>query len=188
MIAVDVDTADVQRQLAVCMTRHSSVSLQSASDLTSTFRSDSLSTFAAAVLPESCHTPFSPELLRHFQRFTTERERLASNVAITTESEFHRDQSLLIVNWRPSLFDGAVVPETRGFINEAYIPGRDTWLSIVPIHSEYGTHGLICWIPESLADDVDSAVRVDPASCLAWCYTKDQRLRHHPWGKGFMEH
>lgn len=188
MIAVDVNIADIQHQLAICMTRHSCMPLDSVADLTNTFRSDSLSKLAAAVFPESCHTPFSPELLQHFERFTTERQRIAGNIAINTESEYHRDQSLLIVNWRSSLFDGAVVPETRGFIDEDYIPGWDMWLSIVPIQAECDTHGLICWVPQSLADDVDSAIRVDPASCLAWCYTASQQLYHLPWGKTFMEY
>jgi len=190
MIALDVDIADVQYQLAVCMTRctQSCASLDSFDDLTRRFRSNSLGALAAAVFPDSCHTRFSPNLIRHFQRFTTERQRLAADIATNPEAEYHRDQSLLIVNWEASLFDGAVVPETRGFIDDDYIPGWDSWLSIVPIHAEYETHGLLCWVPQSLADEVDSAIRIDPACCMAWCYTAGQQFHHHLWGKGFMEH
>lgn len=189
MSSIDANIGDIQHQLALCMTwcGDRCKSLDSNTDLTNTFRSESLASFAAEVFPESCHTPFSPGLLLQFQRFATERERLTASATVKPEAEYHRERSLLIVNWQSSLFDGAVVPETRGFIDKDYIPAWDTWLSIVGIQTDYGTHGLLCWIPESMADAVDWAIRIDPASCLAWCKASDQLLQHRSWGKGIAE-
>ena len=189
MNSIDADISGILHQLAVCMTWCGDrfKSLDSDADLTNALRSEALAPFAAGVFPESCHTPFAPELLRQFQRFAAERERLTPNVTMNAIGEFNRDRALLIVNWQSSLFDGAVIPETRGFINEDYIPGWDTWLSIVGIRTDYGSHGLLCWIPESLADGVDWAIRIDPASCLAWCKTSGRMLQHRAWGKSFTE-
>jgi hypothetical protein len=189
MNSLDADIDGILHQLAVCMTwcGDRSQPLDSDADLADAFRSEALAPFAAAVFPESCHTPFSLELLQQFQRFAAERERLTRNVTLNAVGEFNRDRALLIVNWHSSLFDGAVVPETRGFINEDYIPGWDTWLAIVGIRTDYSAHALLCWIPESLADRVDSAIRIDPASCLAWCHTVGRMIQHRAWGKGFTE-
>lgn len=189
MISVDADIGDILQQLAVTMTwcGDRCESLDSDADLTNTLRSEALAPFAAAVFPESCHTLFSPGLIQQFHRFATERERLTRSVTVNAIGEYNRERSLLIVNWRSSLFDGAVVPETRGFINEDYIPAWDTWLSIVGIRTDFGTHGLLCWIPEALADGVDWAIRIDPASCLAWCEASGRLLQHRAWGKGFTE-
>jgi len=189
MSLIDASISDIQHQLAICMSwcGDRCAILDSTTDLSHSFRSDSLATLAAAVFPESCHTPYSPDLTYRFARFTAERERLVGSNSIDPVSEYNRQRSLLLVNWQSSLFDGAVVPETRGFIDDDYIPAWDTWLSIVRIETDYGTHGLLCWIPESLADNVDMAIRVDPASCLTWCETRQTMLKHRSWGKGFTE-
>ena len=185
---IDANVAEIQHQLAVCMTwcggRRDSFAND---DLTNVFRSQSLAQFAASVFPDSCHTPFSPELISRFQRLADERARIAGPATTNSAPEFYRQQSLLVVNWQQSLFDGAVVPETRGVLDEDYLPAWDTWLSIVGIDAEYGTHGLLCWIPECLAESIDFAIRIDPACCMAWCDASSQMLQHRPWGKGIAE-
>ena len=123
-------------------------------DWGSCFRSKAFSHVAEDVLPESCHTEFTEATIHSFDRFREVRTsllesdgRINSIDDTTTTSEIHRPRSLLLTDWSKSLFDGAVTPETNGFINEDCIAPWDTWIALVVVDNAYGPCCLLSWIP-----------------------------------------
>lgn len=134
------------------------------------FRSSELRVEANLVFPDSCHTPFSPQLARRFDDFLRKRAalsttQLANRVVL---SETTRDRSLLITDWNASLFDGALTPETEGFIDEYCMPPWDTWVALVRSPGSIGEACLLSWIPPWMSDKVDFGIEVDAAECLSW--------------------
>ena len=151
------------------------------------YRSNELSALAKQVLPESCHTPFTQNTAIAFSQYIAEKARLSSKCEPAPHVRFYFGDplSLLLVNWRDSLFDGAGSPDTYGFIDDDWIPGWDTWLAIVSLEGKPNEHALLCWVPPELCREVDSAVAVDAAQCMSWL--AHDRSSNKPilvgWGK-----
>lgn len=186
MTTTDADIAAITEQLRICLSwcgnRISAV--PDIDDISSTFRSRELSKHALNVFPKSCHTKHSDFILHAFSDFTAQRARLISDLASDIAAELPRPKSLLIFNWHCSLFDGAATAETLGFLDDDYMPPWDTWLAILPVPElSYGTHCLLSWVPEALADRIDGGIIVDPAESLSWCsISSNGKLIIHGWG------
>jgi len=102
----------------------------------SRFRSADLESYAQQTFPESCHTPFSESVERAFKDFVNARRKLVGAELPFDErvtAELFRPKSILVVDWESSLFDGAVTPETGGFIDDDCMPGWDSWLAKVRV-------------------------------------------------------
>lgn len=133
------------------------------------FRSDALASSARRVLPDSCHTPFSAGMVEAFSEYRTKKVALLHDQALReVRTNLFDPLSLLLVNWRSSLFDGACTPETQGYIDADCIPGWDTWVAMVELERQQDGHGLLCWVPPQLCREVDSAIALDAASCMSW--------------------
>lgn len=86
-------------------------------------------------------------------------------------------------DWNKSLFDGALTPETRGFIDEDGMPPWDCWLGIRPVANSVTGSCLVSWVPQWLSDEVDFGIRVDAAECLAWAeLVMDDHIAVKQWG------
>lgn len=150
-----------------------------------TFRSGRLAESARRVLPQSCHTRYSPEVALAFDQFNhTRLEWLKEGGFLDNVSIKSVEVPLLVVNWSESLFDGACSPLTHGFIDNDCIPGWDTWVCLISLEDKSG-HALVCWIPPELFQAVDDAITVDAARCMSWL-TFDQHSKKPlilGWGK-----
>ncbi|MBX3435037.1 MAG: hypothetical protein KF847_17100 [Pirellulales bacterium] len=137
----------------------------------SRFRSADLESYAQQTFPESCHTQFSESVELAFKGFVNARRKLVGGELPSDElvtAELSRPKSILVVDWEGSLFDGAVTPETEGFIDDDCMPGWDSWLTLADVPTSHGKKCLICWVPEELAEKVNFGVSVDAASCMSW--------------------
>ncbi len=145
----------------------------------SNFRSDYLKTQANKAFPKSCHTTYSELVQQGVQGLLDARRGRVEGKLVTSDEvdkELHRSNSLLVVDWESSLFDGAVTPETDGFIDDYCMPGWDSWLGLAEADSSHGEKCLVCWVPEHLSARVNFGIEVDAASCMSW-------LRHSEVGK-----
>jgi hypothetical protein len=155
-------------QIGICQQYCALVRGHNCKDLSAdSYRSVALAEVAQRVLPQSCHTPFSADMTETFSRYV-ERKAL-----LLRENKWTKDisivigpLSLLLLNWRDSLFDGACTPETYGYIDDDCIPGWDTWVTIVSLEKQQ--HALLCWVPADLCREVDSAIALDAANCMSW--------------------
>lgn len=152
-------------------------------------RSETLAEAARRVFPQSCHTGWSVAVESAFREFQRERQRILRQDAPRTDSvtsELVRSRSLLVVDWSASLFDGAVSPETAGFIDDDGMPGWDTWLTLASVASSYGKTCLICWVPRELTDRVSFGIEVDAAASMSWVTVNavDRSLSLLGWGSG----
>jgi hypothetical protein len=152
------------------------------------FRSNSLAEKAREVFPESCHTPHSESVISAFQKLLNARHSLPKAELPPEErieAELHRQGSVLVVDWSKSLFDGAITPETDGFIDDDCMPGWDSWISLAQVPSSYGKACLICWVPDNLTRKVNFGIEVDAASCMSWLNVQRDRVRLTGWGESF---
>jgi hypothetical protein len=158
-------------------------------DTPTVFRSKPLQEAAHKVFPFSCHTPFSQSLVDEFDRFLRLRSQLNPPAHVTGEDvirELRRPRSLLLTDWSSSLFDGALVPETRGFIDDDCMPPWDTWIALVHAPDSHGLASLLSWVPHWLAEEMDFAIQMDAASCLSWAVLQeDGILLVNGWGEGW---
>jgi hypothetical protein len=155
------------------------------------FRSQALQEAANKVFPFSCHTQFSQSLLEAFDHFLLVRQKMNPKPKVSSEEvleELRRPRSLLLTDWSASLFDGALAPETLGFINDDCMPPWDTWMALVQVG---GSHGLVCllsWVPVWLSEKVDFAIRVDAAKCLSWLVIQDHdKMFANGWGESWKD-
>lgn len=133
------------------------------------FRSDALALPARRVLPDSCHTPFSAGMVEAFSDYlATKGALLQGQAAREVRNDLGDPLSLLLVNWRDSLFDGACTPETYGYIDADCIPGWDTWVALVELERPENRHCLLCWVPGQVCREVDNAIALDAARCMSW--------------------
>lgn len=153
----------------------------------SKFRSADLKSYAQQVFPESCHTSFSESVEGAFEGFVDARRKLVGGELPFEEritAELSRPKSILVVDWESSLFDGAVTPETEGFIDDDCMPGWDSWLALADVPSSHGKKCLICWIPEELSEKVNFGIEVDAASCMSWLsVTRNGGMSLVGWGR-----
>lgn len=161
-------------------------------DVAHVFRSQQLRKAANDVFPYSCHTLFSESLVTEFERFLRERSKSIPDAnkmsSEEVRQELQRRQSLLLTDWSASLFDGALTPETNGFIDDNGMPPWDTWICLLQATDSKGIACLLSWIPSWLAEKVDLAVRADAANSLSWLVVReDGKLQLHGWGKGWEE-
>jgi hypothetical protein len=149
------------------------------------FRSERLAELARRVLPNSCHTQYSPEVALAFDHFNHKRlEWLTEASFLNNVSGVSIEVPLLVVNWSDSLFDGACSPLTHGYIDNKCIPGWDTWVCLITLEDN-SRHALVCWISPELFQAVDDAILVDAARCMSWL-TFDQHSKKPlilGWGK-----
>lgn len=154
------------------------------------FRTEALKKAALAVFPFSCHTMFTGSMVAAFQDFDALRNRLvrqaprrAQRNPDTVKREMQRPRSLLVTDWSASLFDGALEPETQGFIDHDGMPPWDTWLDLIQVESAFGPCCLLSWVPEWFSKKVDFAIEADAAGSLSWLMVDgDQRLHLIGWG------
>ena len=154
------------------------------------FRSPQLEQEARQVFPNSCHTPFSEEMKTAFESFLLRRFLLGGRVAIApqdTLSLIRQPKTLLVTHWSASLFDGALSPETDGFLDDDAMPPWDTWMSLVPIEGSVGPYSLLSWVPPFISDDVDAAILVDAAECLSWLVIGPDGVSLIGWGKSWPD-
>jgi|GEM_PF-4682311 len=140
-------------------------------DVSAVFRSPSLRLKAMSVFPDSCHTDYTAELEHQFAIFIQAKSRKTTSQPLDinlVRREVQRDGSLLITDWQASLFDGAMTPETDGFLNEDGMPPWDTWCALVKVPGSVGGVCLLSWVPKWLSEKVDFAILVDAASSLSW--------------------
>ncbi|MGH7135590.1 MAG: hypothetical protein ACREHD_07610, partial [Pirellulales bacterium] len=156
------------------------------------FRSEALKDAALAVFPSSCHTTFNGTLVEAFRDFDALRRQLIRTqrklrvAAPTVRRELGRPRSLLVTDWSASLFDGALEPETRGFVDHDGMPPWDTWLDLIQVERSFGPCCLLSWVPAWLSDSVDLAIQADAAESLSWLAVDDhQKLDLNGWGKGW---
>jgi hypothetical protein len=143
---------------------------------------------ANRAFPENCRSQFGPALVKAFEHFCD--LRLSSgNVGVRLEvvdRELLRPCTLLVTDWSASLFDGALTPETSGFIDDNAMPPWDAWLALAQVPAAQGPACLLSWIPSWIAERVDFSIRVDAAECMSWLRVEsDQRLTLHGWGKSW---
>lgn len=137
-----------------------------------TFRSDRLKEYAEAVFPDSCHTPLSDGLMEKFNQFLQARHKHLLKMQVLPEmiqAEWERPMSLLATNWSLSLFDGALEPETDGFINFDGMPPWDTWVGIFE-------NNLISWVPQWMSKKINNAILIDAAESISWVNTRGLEL------------
>jgi hypothetical protein len=153
----------------------------------SRFRSENLKPYAQKTFPESCHTGFCESVERAFDDFVKGRRKLVGGELPSDElaaAELYRPKSILVVDWASSLFDGAVTPETDGFIDDDCMPGWDSWLALGEVPSSYGKKCLICWVPPELSEKVNFGVEVDAASCMSWLSVNENgEISLAGWGR-----
>lgn len=152
------------------------------------FRSAELAEAARRVLPQSCHTLPSPIVVESFDSFGRRRQELLGEASIGPDvliRECRRTGSLLVTDWAASLFDGAVSPETHGFIDDDCIPPWDTWLGLIRAPGAVGELCLLSWVPKPLSQNVNLGVRVDAAECLSWLSVEEEATRLLGWGRGY---
>jgi hypothetical protein len=102
--------------------------------------------------------------------------------------EISRAKSLLVTDWRRSLFDGVLSIETLGFFDEDGMPPWDTWLALLKVEESLGKHCLLSWVPSEVSDLVDMAIPIDAAMCLSWlCFGQADKLWLNGWGKHWEE-
>lgn len=147
------------------------------------FRSHELEENARRAFSESCHTRFSPEILRQLDKLHTQRELIIINQGTEGTSTQDEGGRLLIVNWRASLFDGACSPITHGFLDDDCMPGWDTWVRVVSLDESQTSHGLVCWIPPEMVQPVNDAITIEPAQCMSWLQPDSEgKLNLTGWG------
>lgn len=172
-------------RLSECL-RYCNFATRRFEDATRAFRSNRLMPLAKAVFPRSCHTELSNDVLVAFERFADERKILVAGRTIDeaiVQAELSRPKSILITDWNKSLFDGALTPETRGFIDEDGMPPWDCWLGIRPVANSVTGSCLVSWVPQWLSDEVDFGIRVDAAECLSWAeFAMDDHIAVKQWG------
>lgn len=181
------NVAELCEQLATCIAwcggRLSSV--DETDDLSTSFRSQELTSVASDLFPTSCHTEYSKLFLDAFRKFQSARKQLVE-LSIQPESLSNIEpRSIIAFDWRYSLFDGAATPESLGYFDDDYMPPWDTWL--IPTsqsgHSADGCY-LLAWVPPILAPYVERGIIVDPAESLSWCTaTRDGKLELIGWGQ-----
>ena len=151
------------------------------------WRRPELQEVAKCVFPESCHTQFTPTVEQNFKLFLEQRHSITGAILIAQERvlhELHRDGAILATDWEASLFDGAVTPETDGFIDDDCMPPWDTWLALTELPGSYGKRCLLSWVPIWLTGQVDFGIQVDAASCMSWLSIDDLGTAHLlGWGK-----
>ena len=153
------------------------------------YRTGFLADAARQVFPRSCHTPWTAESTEAFSRFLQVRndrtltipEGRASVSTNEAEAALRTPRSLLLTDWQSSLFDGATMAATAGFFDEEGMPPWDTWLQIV--EQEDGSPVLLSYVPPAVAEQVDSAIGLDAAQCMAWCrLLRHDQLAGDDWG------
>jgi hypothetical protein len=160
-----------------------------ATQVTEVFRSQLLGAAARAVLPESCHTKYSRATDIAFNDFRAMRKKLAASPDASpppadVQVELNRPKAVIVLDWSSSLFDGAATPETDGFLDDNYIPPWDTWLVLGEVEGAYSPKCLVGWVPSWMSEGMDSAIAIDPASCLSWCtLSPTGELQCRGWGK-----
>jgi hypothetical protein len=135
------------------------------------YRSDELRLAASAVFPASCHTTYSNQMADSMLRFRAVRTGLLQPGDISIEQsdyEVRSNRSLLLTDWRKSLFDGALSAETGGFFDDDGMPPWDTWLAILPIEESVERFCLLSWIPADEFIGVNCAIELDAAQSLSW--------------------
>jgi len=151
------------------------------------FRSRQLADAAQKVFPDSCHTRFSPSLVAAFDEFRRLREKLRPVSGLTigrVANELRRPGSLLVTDWAASLFDGALTPDTHGFMNDDGMPPWDTWLALVDVPNVQGPACLLSWVPYWLSERIDLAIQVDAAESLSWLFIEDNlTFMLNGWGQ-----
>ena len=157
------------------------------SEIASYHRSKYLQEEAQIVFPESCHTIANIEFKQRYQRFNDARSMRIRNLVLPDNllhGELYRPKSLLVTDFSISLFDGALIPETFGFIDEDYMPPWDCWLDIVKVETSFGAFCLVSWVPEWISDKVDYSIPIDPSGCMSWLVVSSKNtLELHGWGK-----
>jgi hypothetical protein len=154
--------------------------------IVSALRSADLKKLAEQILPEGCHSSFSSDLWSGMTAFVESRERLAGRIAPDVVlRELHRPRSLLLTDWSSSLFDGALMPETDGFLNEEALPPWDTWLTLVETPDIPPRHCLVSWVPEWISAQVDRAIQIDAAECLSWLKPAGNGFQTLGWGRAW---
>lgn len=160
--------------------------LQNEGDHSGVFRSAELEPAATSVFPDSCHTKPSHDLFVRFKEFISARLSKTSHLPIpksVVQAELARPKALLVTDFAKSLFDGAVTPETNGFINEDCIPPWDCWIDLLKAETSYGGWCLVSWIPASLSEQIDFSIEVDAAECMSWLRLMDNKLEILGWGQ-----
>lgn len=140
-------------------------------DVSKALRSQQLESLAKRVFPDSCHTTFSNELEMQFERFLRKRETLSQSKHLPAETvvdELKRGRSLLLTDWEASLFDGALTPDTDGFMDDDAMPPWDTWCALVKTKESVGEVCLLSWVPCWMSDKIDVAIQIDAAESLSW--------------------
>jgi len=144
---------------------------------------------AESVFPFSCHTVFSQSVSREFEMFVRKRTQLLEDeVSIeTTKLELRRPKSLLVMDWSASLFDGALTPETDGFLNDDAMPPWDTWITLVHAKESHGMCCLLSWVPNWLSEKVDFAISADAGECFSWLVVEARGTRTLGWGRRWKD-
>jgi hypothetical protein len=155
------------------------------------FRSRKLESAAKSVFPLSCATRLNESTTREFDQFLRLRADLAASQFVSDQivaAEVRRPMSLLVTDWSASLTDGAMTPETDGFIDEEGMPPWDTWVAFLQVE---GAHGLMCllsWVPVWMSRRVDFAIQVDAAESLSWLLVQQKGpVRINGFGKSWPQ-
>ncbi|HEV3444008.1 MAG TPA: hypothetical protein VG099_05150 [Gemmataceae bacterium] len=155
------------------------------------FRSRELEPVARRVFPASCHTAYGKTLVNAFAQFLVSRRNLTQSKFIQEEEarkELLRPQALLLTNWQLSLFDGALTPETDGFLDDGAMPPWDTWIALVRVGRGKSQSCLLSWVPRWLSEKVNFAIQVDAAECLSWLVvSQGNHFSVSGWGKPWQK-
>lgn len=186
----EVSLAELEERLVECLVwcRRLLASPQVDDDWSNALRSKELALPASIVFPDSCRTPPGSEVSAAFDDFLKTRSSLVARsnlfdpTARQSRDESRRDRSLLLMNWSGSLYDGAVEPETNGFLDLDGMPPWDSWLMLVypsPSHSMC----LLSWVPSWASEDVGRSITIDAAECYSWVLPTRSKLILNGWGK-----
>ena len=162
------------------------IRLQNEGDHSGVYRSAELEPAATSVFPDSCHTKPSHDLSVRFDEFVSTRMSKTSQPPIpesVVQEEISRPKSLLLTDFAKSLFDGAVTPETDGFVNDDCMPPWDCWIDLLEVETSYGGWCLVSWVPASLSDQIDFSIEVDAAECMSWLRLVGDNLEILDWGR-----
>lgn len=157
-------------------------------------RSDFLGRDAIAVFPDGLSTQAGDaqrvalDRLAHARSAIGQlRENAIDYSWEDAEAELTAPRALLLFNPQTSLFDGAAVPPTHGFLNTNYFPPWDTWLDLVDGIRDAPGPTLVSWVPRWCRDCMDIGIAVDPAGCLAWAVLRGDAVGCRGWGKTWAE-
>lgn len=135
-----------------------------------------------ALRPLAPFRKFSPTLGRLLSLRDKEMDELVHGISIKRKAVISNAAAVdstpakgRILYFEPSLslFDGAAMVASGGFFDVETFPPSDTWIAYVgeEPNPRFLSGYILSWVPESLVELIDGALKVDPLESIRWAQT-----------------